>query len=92
MTPRRSPDPLQEIPGIGPSLASDLRELGYESVEALRGQDPEEMYQRLQLIRGVRQDPCVLYVFRCSVYYASTPAPDPQLLKWWSWKGRELDP
>jgi hypothetical protein len=32
------------------------------------------------------QDRCLLYVFRCAVYYASTAAPEPELLKWWSWK------
>ncbi len=88
----RSPatDPLQVIPGIGPSLARDLRELGYEAVEDLRGEDPEAMYARLSSLRGTRQDPCVLYVFRCAVYFASTPRPDPELLKWWAWKGRRL--
>jgi hypothetical protein len=28
----------------------------------------------------------VLYVFRCAVYFASKPHPDPQRLKWWNWK------
>lgn len=83
-------DPLQAIPGVGPSLGRDLKELGYQIVGDLRGQDPEEMYERLQAIRGVRQDPCVLYVFRCAVYAASTSDPDPDLLKWWSWKGRRF--
>ena len=55
------------------------------------GADPEEMYERIQVIRGVRQDPCVLYVYRCAVYYASTPVPKPELLEWWAWKGRTLD-
>jgi len=85
-----SGDPLRRIPGIGPSLAQDLRDLGYQEVEALRGEDPERMYARLSELRGERQDPCVLYVFRCAVYFASTAGPDPELLKWWSWKGRRF--
>ncbi|MGW8265233.1 MAG: helix-hairpin-helix domain-containing protein [Longimicrobiales bacterium] len=85
-------DPLRSIPGIGPSLARDLRDLGYGEVEALRGEDPEEMYDRLIRIRGERQDPCVLYVFRCAVYFASTSDPDPELLKWWAWKDRSFRP
>jgi hypothetical protein len=32
-----------------------------------------------------------LYTFRCAVYAASEPGPDPELLKWWNWKGRTLD-
>jgi len=74
---------------VGPSLSRDLTELGYGRVEDLRGENPEEMYHRLERIRGVEQDRCVLYVFRCAVYFASTPNPDPELLKWWAWKGRD---
>ena len=85
-------DPLQTIPGIGPSLAQDLRDLGYESVADLIHEDPETMYSRLNRIRGEKQDPCVLYVFRCAVYFASSESPDPELLKWWAWKDRRLEP
>lgn len=85
-------DPLQAVPGIGPSLAQDLRDLGYESVADLIREDPEAMYSRLNRIRGEKQDPCVLYVFRCAVYFASSESPDPELLKWWAWKDRRLEP
>ena len=34
------------------------------------------------------QDRCVLYAFRCAVYYASHTTHDPNLLKWWNWKDR----
>lgn len=81
-------DPLQEIPGIGPSLASDLRRLGVRSVAQLKGRSPERLYRKLSSLQGP-QDPCVLYAFRCAVYYASTPRPKPVLLKWWNWKDRE---
>lgn len=91
MKTTRDKDPLQAIPGVGPSLAEDLRDLGFEKVNDLRAADPEVMYSDLTRIRGVRQDPCVLYVFRCAVYFASTEDPDPELLKWWAWKGRSLE-
>jgi len=81
-------DPLQEIPGVGPSLSKDLRDLGYGQVADLVGEDPESMYARLIHLRGEHQDRCVLYVFRCAVYYASTEKRDPELLKWWAWKDR----
>jgi hypothetical protein len=83
---RRPPDPLQEIPGIGPSMAIDLRDLGIRTVSDLKGRDPERMYQRLMQLRGGHQDRCVLYVFRCAVYYASTARPRRALLDWWKWK------
>lgn len=85
-----SRDPLQEIPGIGPSLAGDLRRLGFRTVADLKGADPEAMYQRLCRLTGSRQDPCVLYVFRCAVYFASRSRHQPELLKWWNWKNRKL--
>jgi hypothetical protein len=77
---------LMVIPGIGKSLAADLVLLGYTQVAQLKGQDPQAMYARLCELTGCRQDPCVLYTFRCAVYYASTASPEPEKLKWWNWK------
>ena len=79
---------LQRIPGIGPSMAADLLSLGIDSVAALRGQDPEQLYQRLCQQVGRPVDRCVLYVFRCAVYFAENTVHDPELLKWWHWKDR----
>ena len=81
-----SADDLQSIPGVGPSIAQDLRDLGIRRVAGLEGRDPEELYERLCVQRGVHQDRCLLYVFRCAVYFASTPRPRAEKLKWWSWK------
>ena len=77
---------LTRIPGVGHRIANDLRELGYQSVEELRGADPEEMFEGLCARKGVRVDRCVLYVFRCATYFATTDNPDPRLLQWWNWK------
>ncbi|UCF36402.1 MAG: helix-hairpin-helix domain-containing protein [Acidobacteriota bacterium] len=77
---------LTEIPGVGPSISSDLRDLGFHTVADLRGQDPEQMYRDLIELRGSRIDRCVLYVFRCAVYFAGESDPEPELLKWWNWK------
>ena len=41
-------------------------------------------------MRGGYMDRCVLYVFRCAVYYARNEEHDPDLLKWWNWKSLEL--
>jgi hypothetical protein len=79
---------LRTIPGVGPSIARDLFEIGVHSVAALKDADPEELYQRACAQQGVCVDRCLLYVFRCAVYYASTPHPEPELLKWWNWKDR----
>lgn len=77
---------LQTIPGVGPAAEADLLALGYSSVSDLRGQDPEEMYRRSCAIRGCTLDRCVLYVYRCAVYFAETECPEPEKCKWWYWK------
>ncbi len=77
---------LETIPGVGKSLAGDLFDLGLRSVRDLQGLNPQDLYERLCTLRGCHQDRCVLYVFRCAVYFASTSAPDPNKLKWWHWK------
>jgi len=79
-------DDLQTIPGVGPSIAIDLQDLGLTSVSNVAGQDPEELYGRLCALRGSHIDRCVLYVFRCAVYFANNKKHDPELLKWWNWK------
>jgi hypothetical protein len=76
---------FQRIPGVGPSMADDLWLLGYRSVAMLCDAEPEAMYQRLCELSGAQVDRCVLYVFRCAVYFASSEAHDPELLKWWNW-------
>ncbi|GFK92856.1 hypothetical protein NNJEOMEG_00684 [Fundidesulfovibrio magnetotacticus] len=79
---------LRAVPGIGPSMARDLWDLGVRDMQGLAGSDPRELHDRLAALRGARQDRCVLYVFRCAVYFAATPPGerDPERLKWWNWK------
>jgi hypothetical protein len=88
MTRRTPPGwkPLTEIPGVGPSIAQDLWALGIRAVSDLNGRDPQELYGRLCEREGTAVDRCVLYVFRCAVYYASHSRHEPERLKWWNWK------
>lgn len=83
-------DELQQLPGVGPSIAADLRRLGVRSVRDLARRDPERLYVRLCQLTSTRQDPCVLYTFRCAVYAARAERPAPELLNWWKWKERRL--
>ena len=76
---------LRTIPGIGPSLALDLYDLGIRRIPDLKRRDPERMYRRLEQQTGTKQDRCVLYVFRCAVYFAKTKQPRPEKLLWWNW-------
>ena len=88
----RIADELRVIPGIGKSLADDLRLLGYRRPRDLARASPERMYQKLCRLTDSRQDPCVLYVFRCAVYYASRTRHRPDLLQWWHWVDRTIAP
>jgi hypothetical protein len=84
----RCRDDLCRIPGVGEKLAQKLSELGYAKVSELHDENPELMYQRLISLCGKEVDRCVLYVFRCAVYFASNSIHDPEKLKWWYWKDR----
>jgi hypothetical protein len=84
-------DTLEQVPGVGKSIARDLRQIGITAVGQLKGRDPEALYQRLCDFKASPVDRCMLYVFRCAVYYASSNDPDPELLKWWKWKDRSGD-
>lgn len=79
-------DELQNIPGVGRSIAEDLRSLGIRRVIDLRDKNPETLYDELCKKMGKPVDRCMLYVFRCAVYFASHTRHDSEKLKWWYWK------
>jgi nucleotidyltransferase/DNA polymerase involved in DNA repair len=79
---------LQTIPGIGKSISEDLYDIGIKSIDDLEGKDPEELFNKSNKLVGAIQDRCLLYTFRCAVYFAETKSPDPELLKWWNWKDK----
>jgi len=79
---------LRQIPGVGKSIAYDLWNIRIKSIADLKGKDPEQLYEMSNHHVGVVQDRCLLYVFRCAVYYAETSEAKrkPEKLKWWNWK------
>jgi hypothetical protein len=85
VTAIRGKDPLTVIPGVGTSIAQDLRDINILSVNALKGKDPEKLYSLSNKKAGKVQDRCLLYVFRCAVYYAEGGR-GKEKLKWWNWK------
>ncbi len=78
MSKSPNPNDLQSLPSIGPSLAEDLRDLGFRCPEDLHGQDPEKMFTDLKEMRGGYMDRCVLYSFRCAVYAVTSGDKDPE--------------
>lgn len=79
---------LQIIPGVGKSIANDLVNIGIKNVNDLKGRVPEDLYNQSNGLAGIIQDRCLLYVFRCAVYFAETPPEEreKEKLKWWNWK------
>ena len=70
---------LEQLPNIGPSLAADLRLIGIEHPQDLRGKDAFVLYQKLCAATGQRQDPCVLDTFMAATdFMRGAPA-----APWW---------
>lgn len=83
---------FQQIPGVGEKIAEDFWELGISSPGELIGKNPEVLYLQLCTMKGMKVDRCMLYVFRCAVYFVSHIQHDPALLNWWVWKDDSLIP
>jgi len=77
---------LITIPGVGRKIALYFLELGIKRVSDLKKKKPQVWYDALCRKQGYRVDRCMLYVFRCSVYYATHKKHDPRKLCWWNWK------
>lgn len=86
MPERKSTDPLQQIPNVGPATAGDLRRLGITEVAQLAGRDPQALYEELSRLTGVRQDPCVRDVFAAAVDFADGKPARP----WWEYSRERL--
>lgn len=79
---------LKKIPGVGKSIATDLYNIGIRQIHDLKGKDPQLLYDKSNKFAGCVQDRCLLYVFRCAVYFAETipGCRENEKLKWWNWK------
>lgn len=82
------PNPLTIIPGVGKSIANDLNQIGIKTITDLKNKNPEKMYQQSNQLAGKIQDRCLLYVYRCAVYYANGGR-DSAKLKWWHWQDKK---
>jgi len=84
-TKKTDSDLLTTVPGVGKSIARDLENIGIQRVKDLKRKDPEKLYRRSNAYAGTTQDRCLLYVFRCAVYFAEGGR-NKEKLKWWNWK------
>lgn len=81
---------LRSIPSIGKACALDLWKIGIRKTGDLKNRNPKVLYEQLNYLTGVQHDICMLYTFRCAVYYASAKKPSREKLKWWYWKDKKF--
>ena len=72
---------LEQLPNVGPAMASDLRALGIQHPQELAHRDAYALYQALCAHSGKRQDPCVLDTFMAVTDFMRGAAPAP----WWAY-------
>jgi hypothetical protein len=72
---------LERIPNIGPSMAADLRLIGFSRPSDLRGRDPYKMFESLCRKTGLRHDPCVIDAFISAVRFMEGAPARP----WWAY-------
>ena len=91
MTPKETIKELTIIPGVGKSIATDLFNIGIKHIGDLKGKNPQQLYDNSNQFAGCIQDRCLLYVFRCAIYFAETQSgkQDSEKLKWWNWKDKK---
>jgi len=77
---------LTSIPSIGKRGAVHLNNIGIFYVEDLIGANADDLYLKDSLFKGYQDDRCLLYQYRCAIYYANNKNHDSDKLKWWSWK------
>jgi len=79
-TTGRKPKRLEDIPNVGKAIAADLRRLGLHQPADLKGKDPYDLYDRINVATGQRQDPCLLDTFIAAVRFVEG---GPKL-PWWA--------
>ena len=73
------PARLEDLPNVGPAIATDLRRLGIGAPDELRGRDPYMLYHDLCRATHSLHDPCVLDTFIAVVRYVDGGPRKP----WW---------
>ena len=77
---------LTKIPGFGKKMAQRLIDIGYPDIDSLKGQNPEEIFEKDCINHSEKVCSCVLYCYRLAVAYADGTINNPEKLKWHNWK------
>ncbi len=71
---------LFELRNIGKAMLLDFKILGIATVPQLAQQNADELYTRLSILTGGRQDLCVHDTFAAAIHQAKTG----EALNWWA--------
>lgn len=72
---------FQDIPNVGPAIASDLIQIGIKNPKGLIGKDPHVLYKKLCKVTHTRHDPCVLDTFMAVTDFMNGA----KAQQWWSY-------
>ncbi len=76
---------LEDLISVGPAIRRQLALLGVYTVAQLARRNPEALYRRLCRKTKMRQDICVLDVYRAAVAQAQNPDLPSEHCVWWYW-------
>jgi nucleotidyltransferase/DNA polymerase involved in DNA repair len=76
---------LLSLHSVGTATVKDLNLLNIHTVDDLKSQDPQEMYERLCSLTQQKHDICVLDVFCAAVEQAKNPQLPRKQANWWYW-------
>lgn len=71
---------FQRIPSVGPRLAECVADLGYSSIEEVKGKDGVSLVNDLEQLYGCWMDPCVEDVMRLVADYTENRNDEK---RWW---------
>lgn len=76
---------LRKIPNVGERTEKSLINMGYTTIESLRGKSADELYVEDCALRG-NLCRCQLYMYRAIEYWVNTDKPDADKCNWHLWK------
>ena len=75
---------LEQIPNVGKAVARDLRSIGINLPDQLKGKDGLKLYHKLNKTTDVRHDPCMADTLMAAVDFMNGGKPKP----WWEFTAK----